>query len=163
MLSKKCQVKSRCKFTFWRKGWRRVTASLDNPPGFVYHSLLFDRLACQVRETPSGFFHFFECPFDKQRTDGSQNSANGKNPMDNTIKECCPSRNPIKIAHLSIKMTEPTKDLSQWKLVCWLIKSCFPSRVPQYWTVSTKMSIFWTFKYDYAKWPSLKKRGFYIL
>ena len=27
--------------------------------------------------------------------------------------ECCPSRNPIKIAYLSIKMTEPTKDLSQ--------------------------------------------------
>ena len=79
------------------------------------------------------------------------------------FNECNLPRNPIKIAYLSIKMTEPTKDLSQWKLVCWLIKSCFLSRAPQYWTVSTKMSIFWSFIYDYAKWPSLKKRGFYIL
>ena len=29
------------------------------------------------------------------------------------FNECTPSRNPIKIAYLSVKMTEPTKDLSQ--------------------------------------------------
>ena len=34
-----------------------------------------------------------------------------KNEYFNTY-ECTPFRNPIKIAYLSVKMTEPTKDLS---------------------------------------------------